>query len=294
MVHFYVLYYEGGVCMRIASRYLRLLDPFMVGPDVMHVQERLADLGFYEGEVDSIYDEEVFEAVKSFQTDFGLVPDGIVGPDTWNAIGLGPDIQFTEPPEGYSIDIDLIRKILTLNQYTETLNTYPVAVGRPSTPTPVGEWQIIQKTRNPGGAFGTRWMRFNVPWGGYGIHGTNQPESIGTAASHGCVRMLNEDVNELYDIVPLGTPVKITGEVFSGRILTVGVEPGPDVFAVKTTLTELGYYEGEIDGIYDEATAEAVRNFQRDFNLVADGIVGVDTYNELQLARDQFTEDREP
>lgn len=280
--------------MRIASRYLRLLDPYMEGPDVMHVQERLTTLGFYDGEVDGIYNEEVFEAVRSFQADYGLAPDGIVGPDTWNAIGLDPAVQFPTPPEGYAIDIDLERKILTLKQFTETLNTYPVAVGKPATPTPVGEWQIIQKTRNPGGPFGTRWMRINVPWGGYGIHGTDAPESIGTAASHGCIRMFNEDVNELYDIVPLGTPVRITGEVFTGRILDVGVEPGPDVFAVKTNLTELGYYDGEIDGIYDEGIAEAVRNFQRDFNIVADGIVGVDTYNELQLARDQYLEDREP
>jgi len=106
--------------------------------------------------------------------------------------------------------------------------------------------------------------------------------------------MYNEDVNELYDIVPLGTPVKIIGEVYTGRVLRVGVEPGPDVFNVKTILTELGYYQGELDGIYDEATRAAVIQFQNDFNIVADGVVGVDTYNELQLARDQFLEDREP
>ncbi|SET26985.1 Putative peptidoglycan binding domain-containing protein [Natronincola peptidivorans] len=280
--------------MRMSSRYLRLLDPYMEGPDVMHVQERLTSLGFYEDEIDGVYDENLFEAVRSFQADFGLSPDGIVGPDTWNAIGLDPERRYPIPPEGYSIEIDLERKILTLKQFTETLETYPVAVGKPSTPTPVGDWQIIQKTTNPGGPFGTRWMRINVPWGGYGIHGTDAPESIGTAASRGCVRMFNEDVNELYDIVPLGTPVKIIGDVFTGRVLSEGVEPGPDVFEVKTTLTELGYYDGEIDGIYDEEIAEAVTSFQRDFNIVADGVVGVETYNELQLARDQYLEVREP
>lgn len=106
--------------------------------------------------------------------------------------------------------------------------------------------------------------------------------------------MYNEDVNELYDIVPLGTPVKIIGEVFTGRVLRIGVEPGPDIFEVKTILTELGYYQGELDGIYDEATRDAVIQFQNDFNLVADGIVGVDTYEQLQLSRDQYLEDREP
>jgi len=266
----------------------------MEGPDVTHVQERLTDLGYYDQELDGIYDEIVYEAVRSAQTDFGLNPDGIVGPDTWNALGLRPDEVFPVPEEGYSIEVDLERKILTLKQFSEIIKTYPVAVGQPATPTPVGEWQIIQKTRNPGGPFGTRWMRINVPWGGYGIHGTDAPESIGTAASRGCIRMNNEDVNELYDIVPLGTPVKITGNVFTGRVLSLGIEPGPDVFSVKTTLTELGYFEGEIDGVYDEDIEEAVRRFQRDFNIVSDGIVGVDTYDALQLAFDQYYDVREP
>lgn len=280
--------------MRIASRYLRLLNPYMVGPDVMHLQERLTALGFYQGEMDSIYDEEVFEAVRNFQGEFGLNPDGIVGPDTWNAIGLDPEDPSLEGADGYSIDIDLDRMILKASQYTQPIKTYPVAVGAFQTPTPAGEWHIIQKTLNPGGAFGSRWMRINVNWGGYGIHGTDEPESIGMAVSHGCVRMLNEDVNELYDIVPLGTLVKITGGLFSGRILTIGVEPGSDVVNVKVILSELGYYYGNIDGFYDEATAEAVRNFQRDFNIVSDGIVGVDTYNQLQLANDQYRDNREP
>lgn len=280
--------------MVLASRYLRLLDPYMEGPDVMHVQERLTDLGFYNQEIDGVYDEDVFEAVRTYQSEYGLNPDGIVGPDTWNSIGLGPGSQFPIPPEGYSIEIDLEQKTLTLKRFTEILETYPVAVGKPSTPTPVGDWQIIQKTMNPGGPFGTRWMRLNIPWGGYGIHGTNAPESIGTAASNGCIRMFNEDVNELYDIVPLGTPVKITGNVFTGRVLREGIEPGPDVFAVKTSLTTLGYYEGEIDGVFGPDLTEAVIAFQSDFNLVADGIVGVDTYNQLQLAIEQYNDNREP
>lgn len=280
--------------MKVSSRYLRLLLPYMEGPDVMHVQERLTELGFYDGPIDMIYDEEVYEAVKAFQSQYGLTPDGIVGPDTWNAIGLSPDIDYPIPTEGYTIEVDLDRQVLTLKRFTETLNAYRVAVGAPSTPTPVGDWKIIQKTRDPGGPFGTRWMRINVPWGGYGIHGTNDPESIGNAVSRGCIRMFNEQVNELYDIVPLGTPVKITGEVFTGRILDVDISPGPDVFEVKSILSSLGYYDGEVDGIFDLETQEAVRNFQRDFNIVADGVVDVDTYDELILARDQLRDNREP
>lgn len=87
--------------------------------------------------------------------------------------------------------------------------TYPVAVGKPSTPTPTGNWTIVQKAMNPGGPFGARWMRLSVPWGGYGIHGTNNPKSIGRAVSHGCVRMYNKDVIQIYPLTPIGTPVKI-------------------------------------------------------------------------------------
>lgn len=94
-------------------------------------------------------------------------------------------------------------------QSDSLVKTYPVAVGKPSTPSPIGNWTIVQKTMNPGGPFGARWMRLSVPWGGYGIHGTNNPKSIGRAVSHGCIRMYNKDVIEIYPLTPIGTPVQI-------------------------------------------------------------------------------------
>jgi L,D-transpeptidase ErfK/SrfK len=165
-----------------ASRYLRVIDPPMSGPDVEYVQQRLSDLGFYDGEIDGVYDLETEGAVRAFQEEFGILVDSIVGPDTYNAIGLGQEDEIEVPTEGHSIYIDTTNFTLTLNQNGSVINTYPVAVGAPSTPTPLGDWRIIQKTLNPGGAFGTRWMKINVPWGGYGIHGTDNPSSIGTAA----------------------------------------------------------------------------------------------------------------
>jgi lipoprotein-anchoring transpeptidase ErfK/SrfK len=61
-----------------------------------------------------------------------------------------------------------------------------------------------------GEQFGGHFMQLNVPWGIYGIHGTNKPWSIGQAASHGCVRMYNQDAAELYEKAYIGMPVKIT------------------------------------------------------------------------------------
>jgi Uncharacterized protein conserved in bacteria len=91
----------------------------------------------------------------------------------------------------------------------EFFKTYTVAVGKPSTPTPKGTFKIINKAVNPGGPFGARWMGLNAPNGDYGIHGTNNPSSIGKDVSNGCVRMYNKDVIELFKLVSIGTVVKI-------------------------------------------------------------------------------------
>nr|WP_094549199.1 L,D-transpeptidase [Petroclostridium xylanilyticum] len=107
----------------------------------------------------------------------------------------------------YSITINTSARTLTLYRNGSVYKTYPVAVGKPSTPTPKGTFTILNKAVNPGGPFGARWMGFTRR--GHGIHGTNNPASIGKAVSHGCVRMYNKDVIELYNLVPIGTTVKI-------------------------------------------------------------------------------------
>jgi L,D-transpeptidase ErfK/SrfK len=279
--------------MAYASRYLRLSEPPMMGPDVENVQRRLNELGYYTGDINGIYDKATAEAVRSFQKNFNLVADGIVGPLTWDAIGLEPGAQEFYDQQ-YHIIIDLDKKELTLLDGPQFLYTWPVAVGKPSTPSPVGQWRIIQKIENPGGPFGTRWMRLSVPWGAYGIHGTNNPSSIGKAVSHGCIRMYNEDVEVLYGIVPLGTRVDIIGDVFTGRLLYLGVEPGSDIAAVQQILYDLGYYTGPIDGIYGTQTRDAVIAFQRDYGLAQDGVVGPETYNALQMLSDTLLRDYQP
>jgi hypothetical protein len=85
------------------------------------------------------------------------------------------------------------------------------AVGLGGERTPEGEFVISEKVRNPNGVpegvFGTRGMTLSDTR--YGIHGTNEPDSIGKDESLGCIRMWQEDVEELYDLVPLGTKVTI-------------------------------------------------------------------------------------
>ncbi len=95
----------------------------------------------------------------------------------------------------------------------QVLRVYPCAIGKPATPSPVGNWHIHSKVIGPDWeVLGTRWMGLDVPWANYGLHGTNNPSSIGQAVSNGCIRLYNENVEELFDWAQIGTPVKITPE----------------------------------------------------------------------------------
>lgn len=84
---------------------------------------------------------------------------------------------------------------------------WPVAIGKAQTPTPCGRWYVINKKILPQGVYGTRWLGLNNP--SYGIHGTNRPDSIGSAVSMGCVRMHNAHIERLFPQVAINTPVVI-------------------------------------------------------------------------------------
>ena len=105
------------------------------------------------------------------------------------------------------IDVSTSRHQLKLFDGNRLIKAYPIAVGKILSPTPSGTYTIINKQLNPGGPFGVLWMGLSKPH--YGIHGTNNPASIGKNVSHGCIRMFNHDVLELSSRVPIGTRVVI-------------------------------------------------------------------------------------
>lgn len=107
----------------------------------------------------------------------------------------------------YSIVVSKSKRQLYLFQDGKVVKTYPVGIGKMLTATPSGTFRIINKAPNPGGPFGVMWMGLSKPH--YGIHGTNDPESIGKQVSKGCIRMFNSDVLELAKIVPIGVIVTI-------------------------------------------------------------------------------------
>lgn len=129
---------------------------------------------------------------------------------------IKPGMKLKVVKSKFSVTVNKSNNTLELYEGDTLLKTYPVATGANNS-TPAGSFTIVNKLENPtwykAGAvvepgspdniLGTRWLGFSTK--GYGIHGTTEPESIGKSVSAGCIRMWNQDVEELYGILPLGT-----------------------------------------------------------------------------------------
>ncbi len=200
---------------------------------------------------------------------------------------LPPPRWGTDPgPDGALIVIDTVSRTLTLYRGGQPVKSWPVAVGKPESPTPLGYWRIVEKTAW-GQGFGARWMGLDIPWGTYGIHGTNKPWSIGGYWSGGCVRMFNDDVIELYNQVTPGTHVLIRGRPSAHfgevpRVIRLD-SAGTDVIGVQVRLFNLGLYGGPIDGYYGPGTAVAVQSFQKMHGLRPTGEVDQATFKLFKL-----------
>lgn len=187
----------------------------------------------------------------------------------------------------YAIHVDVAQKRLTLFQGEDLVKQYTIATGAWDTPTPVGIFTITHRFSGRMCGFGTCFLGLNVPWGNYGIHGTNRPESIGSNASHGCIRMRVADAEELYALVPNGTKVMIEngpyGELGSTlRVLRNG-DRSSAVRAVQRKLRALGYYHGWPDGIFGDGTQRAVDAARKAYHLPPNGLVDWALYQALGL-----------
>lgn len=135
-----------------------------------------------------------------------------------------PRIPLENPAPQRRIVVSIPDCKLALIENGRVVKIYSTAVGAPSSPTPAGAFTIVQRIPNPtwygpegkvigpgkNNPVGTRWMGLSRK--GYGIHGTNVPSSIGKNASHGCVRLRNRDVEDLFERVSVGDVVELHGE----------------------------------------------------------------------------------
>lgn len=153
---------------------------------------------------------------KEFKTTIELIKKSNNLPDD----RIVPGKRIKVSTANFTIIVYKRQNILILKADDEIIKTYTVATGSNGS-TPVGTFKITNKLTNPtwfkAGAvvpasspenvLGTRWLGFDAS--GYGIHGTNEPQSVGKQVTQGCVRMTNADVEELYSIVPAGATVTI-------------------------------------------------------------------------------------
>jgi len=145
------------------------------------------------------------------------------------ALTLSTNSVFAQAPSQPSprlarrIVVSIPDRKLALLEGDRVIKTYDVAVGAPVSPSPSGEYQIAQRLENPtyykpgvvigpgaNNPLGPRWIGLNIK--GFGIHGTNRPDSIGKNASHGCIRLRNSDVEDLFARVQVGDRVSLVAE----------------------------------------------------------------------------------
>ncbi len=190
-------------------------------------------------------------------------------------------------PEGNWILINLPQKSLTLYQGVEAKKRYAIASGTSDTPSPIGVYRVTHRFAGDLGGFGTRFLGLNVPWGQFGIHGTNKPGSIGSNASHGCIRMFVKDSEALYRAVHNGAKVVIEGGPYGMldsylRPIHAG-DRNSHVAAVQSKLKALGHYYGSADGIYGQGTQAAVKKARKALGLPASENVDQAFYRAIGL-----------
>jgi len=189
------------------------------GKDVARLQKNLAKWDLLDaGDVTSVFDERTRDAVRDFQMRNKIDADGMCGFKTIAA--LSPHLY-----------VNLSRFTLLLVDGGKKVKSYGIAHGMPEFPTPTGTFRIVFLERDPtwmppkdslwareakvtppgpGNPLGTRWIGLDS--GAVGIHGTPSDYSIGSRASHGCIRMHIWDVEDLFDRVSEGCEVVIFWE----------------------------------------------------------------------------------
>ncbi len=147
----------------------------------------------------------------------------------------------------FTIRINIPARRLDLLAQERVVKEYPVAIGKSTTPSVVGRFHIINKVVDPtwypegrvpvvpgpDNPVGSRWLGISSP--GIGIHGTNNPASIGQAISGGCFRMHNYNVEELFELVNIGTMVELVYEPVEvtrlpGNLSPVVIRSHPDIY----------------------------------------------------------------
>lgn len=220
---------------------------------VKKVQQRLLELGFFDGPVSGNYQSKTVEAVKAFQKHNGLTADGVTGKESWNALFNNPYVLSTsetpyptpEPtPLPYAVTVDVKNQAVIVygvdenGEYTNVVKQMICSTGMVGTPSDVGVW--VTNGRR------ARWAYFSL-YGSHAQYWTRINENIafhsviyrqvdymalsvksynklGSRASHGCIRLLVSDAQWIYENIREGTVVTITEDLPEDQELRMAIK----------------------------------------------------------------------
>ena len=179
------------------------------GPAVQQLQQRLVEMGYWQPGVDGTYSSATQHAVTAFQKANGLPRNGKADATTLAAMATAARPVAAKPTPGPSLEVDLNRQILMVINGGQVENVLDISSGKPSTPTPPGDYKIQRQID------GMRISDLGALWrpkyftGGYALHGSGSVPT--TAASHGCVRLTNTEIDWLWasGVAPVGTPLSV-------------------------------------------------------------------------------------
>lgn len=222
-----VIYKEKGDLVESQKRLINIVETFPESNLIGTVEKELGRVN-----IDLLFSPQVTEGTTEYivqegdslfviAKEYGTTVELVKRCNNLKSDFIKPKDKLKIITEKFSIIVDKSKNILTLKLGERAIKTYPVGTGVGGS-TPAGDYVINNKIVNPPwhkpgegvvpygdprNVLGTRWLGLNTA--GYGIHGTWEPETIGKQLSAGCIRLLNEDVEELFQIVPAGTEVTI-------------------------------------------------------------------------------------
>jgi len=216
----------NGDLLKARDSYQHILAEYPDAANIRDIERQVWDLNVaiifsaLETQQTKMYIIESGDTLKKIAQQFGTTIELIKRRNHLETSRIKPGQKLSVWLGSLTITIDKSDNRLTLKNGDEIVKVYPVSTGKNDS-SPVGQFTIkhryadpvwfhkgvVVEAKSPKNYLGTRWLGFDLPK--YGIHGTIEPELIGQQVSGGCIRMRNEDVQELYDMIPLGTVVTI-------------------------------------------------------------------------------------
>jgi len=220
------VYQSTGQMLKAKDIYQKVISEYPDSQQAAIIQEKLWNLNIdilFSGLIadnNQIYEVQPKDTLNSIAKKFLTTVDLLQKSNNLDDAFIRPGDRLKVVNAEFGIIIDKSQNTLILKEADNVIRIYNVSTGKNNC-TPVGEFTIDNKLKNPvhykkgeivpaespDNVLGSRWMGLSIPT--YGIHGTIDEATLGQQITEGCVRMRNDEVEELYIIVPVGTKVTI-------------------------------------------------------------------------------------